>query len=98
MINHEMYKKLYRNNPERYILKIAEELSEASVAIIHNFDDKNDVMDVIDELVDLDIQYQKIINYLMLKYGFESNELGDIIYIVHEKKMEKLGKIIGGLK
>jgi NTP pyrophosphatase (non-canonical NTP hydrolase) len=89
-VNNKDFIKLYKDNPHAYILKITEELSELASAICHHFDDKNNMIDVFEEVADVRLQLDKITFYMMYKWGFSESEVDDIVSNILNKKETNL--------
>lgn len=63
-MNQINYYSLYVSNPHEYKSKIVEELAELTVAFIHHQYGKTSDSELIDEVVDVTIQLEKIMAYL----------------------------------
>lgn len=81
-----MYKKLYDQDQSLYFSKICEELAELQVAILHYRDGKAEYSQVVEELADVIIQYDKIVAFIS---GFgkveEDLTIANILKIREEK-------------
>ena len=55
-----LFKELHDRNPDKYMMKVAEELAELSVATLHFHDGKATAEQLIDEMADVYIQLSKL--------------------------------------
>lgn len=97
MLKTKEFKKLYDNNKYDYVRKIQEECNELASVISHFLDDKKSIADVVDEMADIQIQYDKI---LLMIAEFDDEFVSDIESLIEDKieaKEFQLRMIINGL-
>lgn len=83
------YKDLYAKDGDFYFIKICEELGELQTAILHHWQQKVSNESVVEEIADVQIQLEKIIEYIC---GFDRINIWHtekrIAEIKHDKKLE----------
>jgi len=92
------FKKLHDSNPDKYFLKICEELSELQTAILHYCDGKIEYDSVVEEIADVSIQIEKLMRWLGDFNSKTYNMVFDQVNELEQEKYKKLEEIIEEMK